>query len=82
MAMPAVTKNATLRAAKRAFDQLRRLAPAPPVHILRLPHAPSDLLRDHPAIYKAAFGDKSPVPLQGPAPLHNGRGLEEYPSHA
>lgn len=65
MAMPGATKHATLRAAKRAFDQLRRLAPTPPAYILRLPHAPSDLLRDFPMLYAAAFGAKSPVALHG-----------------
>lgn len=65
MSMQGATKYSTLRAAKRSFDQLRRLAPAPPAYILRLPHAPSDLFRDHPMLYAAAFGDKSPVALHG-----------------
>lgn len=65
MAMSAPTKHAMLRGTKRSFDRLRRMAPAPPVHIARLPHAPSEFLRDYPTMYAAAFGDKSPVAFDG-----------------
>lgn len=66
LAMSAAMKHAFLRGVKASFDKLRRLAPTPPAHVVKLPRQPAEFLRGFPSMWAVAFGIETPVTLDGP----------------
>ena len=63
-AMPAGYKKAIHNQFKRDFKTMAFKTGIALTHITELPPNPSTLLQEHPAIYKQAFGDGSPVPCK------------------